>query len=195
VTAVLDPARAPAQPSSAVPALRRWCALAAATTAAAGVLHVLAAVGHAGERELVTGFFLVTALGQLASGAGLAIAAVTGVRPRPLLVAGLLAATVGLVALYLVAHTTDLLAGFTATGDAAAHGDHEEPTGPVALGLTPVRTAEPPGLLGTATVAVEVLTILALTALLPARGRRLSGNLLLVLGATAWVLWLAGVLG
>jgi hypothetical protein len=202
VTTDLDAAQVPAPPSSPprAPALRRWCALAAATTAAAGVLHVFAAVDHVGAHEVVVGFFLVTALGQLASAGGLAVAAVTGERPDSRLVAGILVATVGLVVLYLVAHTTDLLAEFTVHDGPAGledpHGaDHNLATGPVALSGAPVGSGEPPGLLGTATVAVELLSVVALTALLPPHRRRLSGNVLLVLGAGAWLLWLTGVLG
>jgi hypothetical protein len=194
------PVSAPPSPSPRAPALRRWCALAAAATAAAGVLHVLAAVDHAGGSEIVVGFFLVTALGQLASAGGLAIAGVTGEPPDPRLVAGILAATVGLVVLYLVAHTTDLLAVFTATdGPLAAvdpHGaDHNPDTGPVALSGAPTGTGESAGPLGTATVALEVFSLLAFLAVLPQRGRRLAGNVLAVLGGAAWLLWLTGVLG
>jgi hypothetical protein len=93
----------------------------------------------------------------------------------------LLAATVGLICLYLVAHGTDLLAGLTA-GDAHDHGG----------GTT--AAVEPPGPLGTATIAVELVGVVALTALLPPRGRRLAGNLVLALGGAAWVLWLTGLL-
>ena len=201
LTADLAPApvSAPPSPSPRAPALRRWCALAAGATAAAGGLHVLAALDHVGAREIVVGFFLVTALGQLASAGGLAIAAVTGERPAAPLVAGLQAATVGLVVLYLVAHTTGLLSEFTATGEPLApvdpHGaDHDPATGPVALSGAPTASGEPAGPLGTATVVAELLAVVALTALLPRRARRLSGDLLLVLGVAAWVLWLAGVL-
>ena len=184
----------PVQPSSS--RFRRWAWAGAVTTWIAGVLHVLAAVDHLDAGDLVVGFFLVTAFGQLAAAVGLAIAAVTGHRPAPALLAGLLAVTVGLLALYLVAHTTDLLAGVTAPelGGPAGH-EHPEPTGPVALGDTPAVRGEPPDLLGTATVTVEVLSIVAFVALLPPRWRRVAGNALALLGAAAWLLWLTGVLG
>jgi hypothetical protein len=179
--------------------LRPWCALLAVATAAAGVLHVVTAVVHVGASEVVVGFFLVAGFGQLAAAGSIAIAAVTGARPGVRLLTTLLTAMVVLIGLYLVAHTTDLFAGLTATdglGLQDPHGaDHEGPSGPVSLGTTPLRSGETAGPLGTATVAVELLAVVAITALLPPRGRRLSGNVLLALGTAAWVLWLTGVLG
>ena len=103
-----------------------------------------------------------------------------------------------------MAHTTDLLAVFQAHDTATGHhggrtgipqGHSTEASGPVALDLEPVSTREPGRLLGTATVAVEMLTVLALTALLPERWRSRAANALLCLGAAVWPLWLTGVLG
>jgi len=196
---VASPA-APPVPLAGTPASaidRRWLWAACGSTAAAGVLHGFAAVDHLAAGELVIAFFLVTALGQLAAAVGLAIGAVTGQRPPAALLAGLLAVTVGLLALYLVAHTTDLLAGLTAVdadGIVGGHA-HTDGLGPVALGDTPPVHRDPAGFLGTATVTVEVLSVLAFVALLPARHRRIAGDALAVLGAAAWVLWLTGVLG
>lgn len=207
MTDVSTPAAPRPLPLAAPAGPRPWGWLAAATTAAAGFLHVLAAVDHRGTGDLVVGFFLLTALGQLAAAGGLAVVAVAGGRPGARLLIGLLAVTVALIVLYLVAHTTDLLAGLSAgdgpTGSGAvdaAHADgHQQAetttTGPVALGAAPPGHGEPPGLLGTATVTVELLSVLAVTALLPSRRRRPAGNVLLTLGATTWLLWLAGVLG
>jgi hypothetical protein len=188
----------PAAPAASAVAARRWGWAAAAATATAGVLHLVATVDHLGARELVIAFFGLTALGQLAAAAGLAMVGVTGERPSVTVVSGLLAATVGLICLYLVAHSTDLLAGSTAGagegGGSHAHG--AEPTGPVSLGTDPtVLAAEPPGLLGTLTVATELVAVVSLIALLPPRRRRLAGNVVLALGGAAWLLWLAGVLG
>jgi hypothetical protein len=192
VSAVVEAPAPPARPPSR---LRGWAWAGAGATAVAGVLHVLAAVDHLEAGDLVVGFFLVTAFGQLATAAGLAIAAVTGRRPAAGPLAGLLAVTVGLLALYLVAHTTDLLVGVTAAELGAAGHEHPEPTGPVALGDAPPVRGEPAGLLGTATATAEVLSVLAFVALLPPRVRRPAGNALAVLGAAAWLLWLTGVLG
>jgi hypothetical protein len=114
--------------------------------------------------------------------------------------AAALAGTVLLVCLYLVAHTTDLLAGLTASeaghGAAGHHaGAAVEAEGPVALGDQAPVDPEPPDLLGTATVGLELLSVLALTALLPRARRGRTLNALLALGALAWVAWLTGVLG
>jgi hypothetical protein len=51
------------------------------------------------------------------------------------------------------------------------------------------------GLLGPATLAVQLVTVVALTALLPARLRSRVVNALCLLGALTWGLWFAGVLG
>jgi hypothetical protein len=40
-----------------------------------------------------------------------------------------------------------------------------------------------------------MVTVLALTALLPGRWQSRAANVLLLLGGTVWVLWLTGVLG
>jgi hypothetical protein len=196
VTAVVGaPAElAPAPPAPRSDSLRRWGWTAVGTTAAAGVLHVLAAIDHLGAGELVVAFFLVTALGQLAAAGALAVATATGRRPASGPLAGLLAITVALLVLYLLAHTTDLLAGFSPADAVGPEHEHPEPTGPVALGAAPTR-GEPPGVLGTATVTLELLSVLAFTALLPPRVRRSAGNVLAVVGGAVWLLWLTGVLG
>ena len=187
MTSVRTPAAlAPAAPAGTSDALRRWCWVAVAGTAAAGVLHLAAAVEHLGASELVIAFFGGTGLAQLAAAVVLAMGAVTRVPPRPAVLCALLAGTVGLLCLYLVAHGTDLLAGLTAGAgpDGAAH----------AHGGGTTAGVEPPGVLGTVTVAAELVAVLALTALLPPRARRLAGDVVLVLGGAAWVLWLTGVL-
>jgi len=180
----------------------RWAA--AATAVAAGGLHIAAAVEHLGAHDVVVGFFLLVALGQIGFGAWVAVSSWAGIRPDVRLVALALIGTVGLVGLYLVAHTTDLLAAFQVHDTAAGHhggttgilqGHSTETSGPVALGLEPVSTPEPAGLLGTATVAAEMLTVLALTALLPERRRSRATDALLCLGGAVWLLWLTGVLG
>ncbi len=184
----------------------RWWWTASAAAAGAGLLHVAAAAGHLAAGDLVVGLFLLTALAQLGLGAWLVAAARTGrggVRPLAVAVAG----TTLLVGLYLLAHTTDLLAGLTGHdaahaaghvhgGGEAAHAAGASITtgGPVALDDRPTAGAEAPGLLGTATVALELLGIAAMTALLPAHLRRRVVDALLLLGGLAWVLWLTGVL-
>ncbi|PRY51058.1 hypothetical protein LY71_102121 [Geodermatophilus tzadiensis] len=168
----------------------RWAA--AAATAVAGGLHVAAAVQHLGAGDLVVGFFLATALAQVGAAAWLALGPATD-RFLGTVVLG----TVGLVVLYLGGHTTDLLDPFLGHDHAAVaggHTGHTATTGPVALDAEPTEVPEPP-VLGTVTVAVELLGTLAAAALLPARARRLVLDGLLALGALVWLLWLAGVLG
>ena len=198
---------------TAVPAHRaavpwRWVAAVGALGAAGA--HVVAAVGHLPAGDLVVGFFLVSAFAQLGLGTWLVLGPWTGrdLGTRPLAVA--LAGTVLLVCLYLVVHTTGLLGGITgsdaggAAGHVAGHGAGADAAGavtgtggPVALdGQATVEPApEPPGLLGTATVALELLSVLGLTALLPRSWRRRTLDALLALGALAWLAWLTGVLG
>jgi hypothetical protein len=117
---------------------------------------------------------------------------------RRLLVAGL-AGTVVLIGLFVVAHTTDLLLAYVShqPGDGAHTAVH---TGPFAAGVatrndTLDAVREAPGLVGMLTLALEVGTLMVLTALLPRRWRGRVVNSLLALGGIAWLLWLIGVLG
>jgi hypothetical protein len=171
----------------------------------AGGLHITAAVEHVGASDLVVGFFLLTAFAQFGIGLWLLVGSWLGKAPGTGPLAAALAGTVLLVCLYLVAHTTDLLAGLTAhdagaaghTGHAAGHaaGTAIAAEGPVALSAEATTAPEPPDLLGGMTVALELLSVLALTALLPRVWRSRTANALLTLGALAWVAWLTGVLG
>ncbi|MCW2537601.1 MAG: hypothetical protein JWQ26_3300 [Modestobacter sp.] len=193
LAAIDAPARLPAAPSP-----WRWAA--ALGVLGAGALHIAAAVEHLSTGDLVVGFFLLTALTQLGAGVWLLLGSWLGIRPGGVPLAAALAGTVLLVCLYLVAHTTDLLAGLTASeaghGAAGHHaGAAVEAEGPVALGDQAPVDPEPPDLLGTATVGLELLSVLALTALLPRARRGRTLNALLALGALAWVAWLTGVLG
>ena len=197
----LEGVPAPA-PGAEVP----WRWTASLATAAAGALHVAAAADHLAAADLVAGFFLLTALAQLGLGVWLFVGSRsrTGPAARPL--AAALVGTVLLVGLYLVGQTTDLLAGvlaheavpgvhFAGSGHGDSAGASLPTAGPVALSEQPTaRGGEDPGPLGTATVALELLAIAAMTALLPRAWRSRAVNGLLALGALAWVLWLTGVL-
>ncbi|MGY1640004.1 hypothetical protein ACI782_02590 [Geodermatophilus sp. SYSU D00703] len=212
---------APVAPRSAPPRRRapRWQLVAAAATAAAGGLHVAAAVDHLESGQLAVGFFLLTALAQVGLAAWLLLTAFAGRRPSRELVAFGLLGTVGLLGLYLVAHTTNLLDAF-AVHDVAAGGHEHDVAGRDTVAVDPITgvrfadgmpiasdgpvamdgpAAQPtkhgPEGLGTATVAVELLAMTALTALLPASWRGRATNALLALGGLTWVLWLTGVLG
>lgn len=177
-----------------------WLVAAVATMGAAGLLHVAAAVANRELGEAVVGFFLLVALAQLATAAWLAIHAATRLRPDPRPLGAALGGTVLVVLLYLVVHTTDLLAGViegltpeSVLADHASHGT--DVSGPVALGSEPPLQLEPASPLGTAAVAVELLFITAAVALLPATWRRHAVNGVLALGALTWLLWLLGVPG
>ncbi|HEY4625796.1 MAG TPA: hypothetical protein VIH01_07230 [Blastococcus sp.] len=179
-----------------------WRWVAAVSAAVAGGLHVAAAVEHLGT-PLAVAFFLVVALLQLGLGAWVAVSTWAEVGPDVRLLTLALAGTVALVGLYLVAHTTDLLAAFHvdhASGaghhgtTGAPQGHSTETSGPVALGTEPVAARESVGLLGIAAVTLEMASVLAFVALLPGRWRNHAANALLVLGGVAWVLWLIGAL-
>lgn len=183
---------------------RSWPWVAAVSAAAAGGLHMRAAFEHVGAHDVVVGFFLLVAFAQLGLGVWIAMSTVAGLRPDGRLIALALLSTVALVGLYVVAHTTDLLLAFQTQSDGggahhgggttAPQGNSTTTAGPVAAGFEPVPTREPAGPLGAATVTMEMVTVLALTALLPARWRGGVVNALLLLGAATWVLWLTGVL-
>lgn len=196
-----------------------WQLAAALGLAAAGGLHVVAAVDHLAAGSLAVGFFLLTALAQAAGAAWLVLGAWAGTRAGRHAVALALLGTVGLLTLYVVAHTTGLLDAF-AVHDALSGGhEHAVPgretvavdpvtgvefaqgmplgaAGPVALdGLPGSAGGHGPEAVGTAVVAAELLAVAGLAALLPAAWRRRALDGLLLLGVAAWVLWLTGVLG
>jgi hypothetical protein len=193
----------------------RWLRAGALGAAVAGALHLVAAVDHLEAGELAVGFFLLTGLAQLGLGAWLLLSSWTDFRPGARLVTFALAGTVGLIGLYLVAHTTGLLDAF-AVHDGTGHGDHGGPAhlpgvdpvtgvdlsqgvasstaGPAAMEgeIGPARHA--PGIVGQVAVAAELLLLGALAALQPAAWRRRTVDAVLVLGVLAWGLWFTGVL-
>ena len=207
---------APATEARPGRALARWLQAGGLGAGAAGGLHVAVAVDHLAAGELAVGFFLLTAAAQLGLAGWLLVSSWTGLRPDLRLVSLALLGTVALIGLYVVAHTTGLLDAFAvhdATGEHGAHaGSNHDPGidpitgvdystgiankagGAVAMSgeLAPVRHA--PGMLGTVTVAAEVLLVAALAALLPTAWRRRAVNGLVALGGLAWVLWFTGVL-
>ncbi|MGY1836608.1 hypothetical protein ACI79P_16065 [Blastococcus sp. SYSU DS0510] len=192
----------------------RWLRVGALGAGVAGGLHLVAAVDHLEAGELAVGFFLVTGLAQLGLAAWLLLNSWAGFRPGPRVVTLALAGTVGLIGLYLVAHTTSLLDAF-AVHD-GAHGGHAGPShvpgidpvtgidlsegvaantpGPVAMEgeIGPARHA--PGFVGQIAVAAELLLLAALAALQPGAWRRRTVDAVLVLGLLAWGLWFTGVL-
>ena len=187
-----------------------WAWMAGVSTAAAGGLHFAAAAQSVAAGNLVVGFFLVTAFAQigvaLTLGAGYWRSRVTEAPgPSTAWVAGVIAGTVALVALYVVVHSSDLLVGLTgnpAPSGAAGHvhsaagaGHPVEITGPISPSGSPRTAGQPVSLLGTITVAIELVAIAAFAALLPATWRRRTTNGLLLLSGLAWALWLTGVLG
>lgn len=203
--------------------LRRWLSAAALGLATAGALHVAAAVDHLPAGELAVGFFLLTAAAQLGLAAWLVVRSCAGSPPDHRLVALSVLGTVALLGLYLVSYTTDLLDAFTVTDGPGAGGHSSSssghggtaPTssgvdpatgvdlstgvairseGPVAMAGEPVEAGHGPGALGTATVAAELLTVAALTALLPPTWRGRATNALLGVGVLTWGLWFTGVL-
>jgi hypothetical protein len=210
------PADAGTAPSTALPPWRWTAALAVAT---AGGLHVAAAADHVGMGQLVVGFFLLTALAQLGTAAWIVVSTWAGTRANPALVTLVLAGTVALIGLYVVAHTTGLLAAFGITEAAGAHshaGTHGAETmtrfdpvtgvdftqglsvdsgGAVAMDGNVSSAGHAPGLLGTTTLAAELLAVAGLTALLPRTWRGRAVNALFALGGLAWLLWFTGVLG
>jgi hypothetical protein len=209
------------EPTPAVPqaevgsgrALSRWLWTGTLGAAAAGALHIAVAVEHVEAGDLTVGFFLLTAFAQLGLAAWLGLTGVTRSWPDRRLVSLALLGTVSLMGLYVIAHTTGLLDAFAVTDHAGGHGGAThvpgiDPVTGVDLSAgVPTRVdgeivtagglptaGHDPGALGPWTVAAEILTLAALTALQPATWRRRTTNGLVVLGGLAWALWFTGVL-
>jgi len=186
-----------------------WPWVAGVSTAAAGALHLVASFDLRSGGNLVVSVFLLTAFLQI----GVALlfggtywrpvdTGAPGDRgPAPLWVLAAIVGTVALVGVYVVAHSTGLLAGLTPQNAPAGHvhsaalpGQPVLPVGPVPTGGPTTAPGNPPDPLGTLTLAVQLLSVAAFTALLPHSWRRRTVNALLALSVLAWVLWLTGVL-
>src|SRR3954452_1648911 len=131
MSSALVPAEAGPRDVAAPPrGIWRW--VAAVSAAVAGGLHVAAAVEHLGTHDLAVAFFLVVGLLQLGLAAWVAVSTWAGVRPDVRLLTLALAGTVALVGLYLVEHTTHLLAAFHVDHEPRAgdHGTTGAPQGP-----------------------------------------------------------------
>jgi hypothetical protein len=142
--------------------------LAACGLYAAAGGHTIAALVHLSHGWGITAFFLaaaavqVVAAGRLARGAG---GVATGV---------VLAATLGLVLLYVASRTVNLPFG----GVHTVHNDRPQDA----------------DLVGTVVVAAELLTLATGPALLSATARRWATNGLLLAGVGLWVAWGTGLL-
>ena len=179
-----------------VPVTTRWRWVAAAGTATAAALHVVAASTHLQLQPTLAAGFLLTALVQLGAAAWLVLGP-RGSGWDTRAVGLLLTGTVLVVLAFVAAHTTTWLGDLHTAGGHGAHatGHAAEADGAVALGLAALPEVQAPDLLGTATVAVELIAVVGLAALLPARTRSRATSLLLVAGLLVWVAWLTGLLG
>ncbi len=145
--------------------------LAAATSAYAGVIHLVVAPEHLRHWWGFGLFMLAVGLGQL----GLAWWIVR--RPAAVAATVGIVGSVAVVAVYLVAHTRGLDIGPAVDGHGGGH--DAETAGPAAIAAT----------IG------ELVTIGALVTLLSLTLRRRVVNGLGALGLGAWVVWLLGGLG
>jgi hypothetical protein len=130
--------------------------------------HVIATLAHLSHGWNIAAFFLacaavqVVAAGRFARGAG------------PAFLSAVLAATLGLVLLYLASRTMTLPFG----GVHTVHNDRPQDA----------------DLLGTVVVAAELLTLATGPALLPATVRRWATNAMLLVGVGLWAAWGSGLL-
>jgi hypothetical protein len=162
----------PADPTwTAAGALRRLStpsALASLGLYVAAGGHVIAMLTHLSHGWNIAAFFLacaalqVVAAGRVARGAG------------PAFLSTVLAATLGLVLLYLASRTMTLPFG----GVHTVHNDRPQ-------------DADLPG---TVVVAAELLTLATGPALLPAIVRRWATNAMLLVGVGLWAAWGVGLL-
>lgn len=160
---VTDPDAGPGAPAGG----RVARALAALGLAAAGVVHVLAALEHAGHGGPTSAFLAGAAVLQLLAAGQVLIG-----RPGTRVLLGLLGITLVLLVLYLVSRRIPLPLG--------THGSDRP---------------EDADVLGTLAVVAELLTLAALPTLLPPRLRRDVGDAVLMTGMLAWLAWLSGYLG
>ena len=129
---------------------------------------MIASLVHLSHGWGITAFFLVVAAAQVVAAGRVARGAGT------LVLSAVLAATLGLVLLYLASRTLTLPFG----GVHTVHNDRPQD----------------PDLLGTVVVAAELLTLATGPALLPATVRRWATNAMLLVGAGLWAAWGTGLL-
>jgi hypothetical protein len=131
----------------------------------AGAGHVVAALEHLDHGLVFAAFFLTVGVAQLGLGPALRK------EPRPATVGVVLAASIGLLLLYVVSRTVVL--------DLGPHSDRPED----------------PDVLGTGVVIFELVTVTALPTLLPARWRRVAVDTILAVGTAVWLAWFTGLIG
>jgi uncharacterized membrane protein len=131
----------------------------------AGAAHLLVALDHLTHDPRFSVFFLVTGAAQLVVAHRMRRGA------HPGAVTAVIAATVGLLVLYLVSRTVALSFG--------PHADRPEDA----------------DLLGTVVVVAELVAVATLPVLLPAAWRARVLNGLLAAGVAVWLAWFAGLLG
>ena len=176
-----------------------WLWVGTVVTALSGVLHVLAAVDHAPVNARAAVAFVLTAAAQFCMAGWIAALPHRPALARPVLIAGAIAVTVAFIAAFVLAYTSDALAGLL--GHASGHGATAaqgqwttDIAGHILVGGNAPGLREGPTLLGGVTVTLEVFTLLSLVALLPAAWRRTAVDLILGLGGLIWILWIQGVL-
>src|SRR3954469_7504678 len=186
-----------------------WPWVAGVSTAAAGALHLVASFDLRSGGNLVVSVFLLTAFLQI--GVALLFGGTywrpvdTGAPgdpgPATLRVVAAIGGTRALAGVSVGAPSAGLLRGLTPQNAPAGHvhsaalpGQPVLPVGPVPTGGPTTAPGNPPDPLGTLTLAVQLLSVAAFTALLPHTWRRRTVNALLALSVLAWVLWLTGAL-
>lgn len=148
--------------------LRSPALLAASGIYVAAGGHVVASLVHLSHGWRITVFFLVTAGVQVLVAGRVA----RGVGDR--VTAAVLAATLGLLLLYVASRTVNLPFG----GVHTVHNDRPQDA----------------DLLGTVVVAAELVTLVAGQALLPGSTRRVATNAMLAVGLGLWAAWGTGLL-
>jgi hypothetical protein len=167
---------------------RAWLLLAAGCSLVAGATHLWVVPEHLEEWLPAAVFFVVLAVLQLG------LAALLLRRPTPLLLQLAAVGTLGIVVFYVLTRTVDL----PLLPPLGAHGgDHL----PVAWGigngtpLYPGEGLEEVGAPDLVCLAAELMTVAAITAVLPVRSRRWVLDLAVGLGGALLVLRVLGVLG
>lgn len=149
--------------------------IAAALSAAAGLVHLSVAPGHFEHGWMFGAFFLLVGQFQLF------FAAFVLVRTTwPVALTGIVA-NLSVVLVYVASRTVGLPVSAEASD---SHGGGQAASG-----------VEEAGALDLATTAVELVLIGVLLTMLPARLRSATGNGLLLVGLSLWVLRVSGALG
>jgi hypothetical protein len=180
--------RPPAQAAEAPSHEEVYTIVAAGCAFTAGAIHLAVVPGHWSVSGPISAFFIAVGIAQLCLGAALRW------RLPPVVLAGVIFAHLGVMALYVASRTVDL--PFVPPHDGGHEVGHLPVAGGVGNGIPvyPGSRIEPVGVVDVACLVAELVLVTMLAGLLPARWRSAVTTTMVALGVLAVAARASGVL-